>query len=129
MPGAFLLLLSELWPRVIGFGVLGILGGVYFLPSGQALLSELASNVQLPIGYFIVVVLGLIPAWIIALNDHFSKKSPGISTYLSIFLSVYILLFVLAAFGIVWYGILLYFGLLATIVLGFSRIMNTRALE
>ena len=84
---------------------------------------------QLPIGYLIVVVLGLIPVGLIAFDDHLSKKSSGMSAYLGIFLSVYILLFVLAAFGIVWYGILLYFGLLATIVLGFSRIMNARALE
>lgn len=60
-----------------------------------------------------------------------SEKRENPSTYalLTAFLAIYILLFVLAAFGIVWYGIMLYFGLLGVIALGLSKIMNFSALK
>ena len=116
--------------RIAGFLILLVIAWSYFIPTGQAILGDIASKIQLPIGYLVIVLLGLFPLGLVTYSEVYRKReNPSTYSLLTAFLSIYILIFVLAAFGIVWYGILLYFGLLATIVLGFSRIMNARALE
>jgi hypothetical protein len=66
-----------------------------------------------------ILLLGLLPITLL----HYDKKSPETETedkkFLSLltFVTVYTLIFVVAAYGIVWYGILMYFGFLAIIMM------------
>ena len=79
-----------------------------------ASLGKLLGATSLPSGYLWIIGIFSLPLWII----HFDKRSEPESQhlrYLVVFTTLYTLLFVVAAFGIVWYGILMYFCFLALI--------------
>lgn len=85
-------------------------------------LTSLFTSLQLPLGYIVIVILALFP-FVVLHYDTRNEEEPEDSTFLSLFgfVTVYSLIFVVAAYGIVWYGILMYFGFLAIM----AMCMNT----
>ena len=106
------------------------IGLAYFVPSWRAGLTPLFSNIELPLGYGIITLLGLFPIILMSIDRGIAQyyktplpREPQRTEFIA-FLCVYILLFALAAFGIVWYGILLYFGILCVITLGLHTLFG-----
>jgi hypothetical protein len=106
------------------------IGLAYFIPSFRDALTPLLSRIELPLGYGIITLLGLFPIILMSIDRGIAQyyKTPlprePQRTEFIVFLCVYILLFALAAFGIVWYGILLYFGILCVISLGLHMLFR-----
>ena len=81
-------------------------------------LGNLLTKLELPLGYIVIITVVLCP-FVLFHFDHFEKiknveEDPYFLPFFG-FLSMYVLLFVISAFGIVWYGIFMYFGFLALI--------------
>lgn len=70
------------------------------------------STIELPLGYIPIVFAVLLPFTLLHF-DHAEphKKSEEDPVFLPLlgFVSLYSLIFIVSAFGIVWYGILMYF--------------------
>lgn len=105
---------------LIGYVVyLALFFMLFFFKGGVQ--SELLSNIDLPLGYVVIVIAALCP-FVLFHIDHTTKpigKPEDDPYFLQLFgfLSMYVLLFVVSAFGIVWYGIFMYFGFLALMAL------------
>jgi hypothetical protein len=132
--GAFLYFLTtniaRAWAMILWVGI----GLAYFVPSFRAGLTPLFSSIELPVGYGIITLLGLFPIILMSIDRAIAQyyktplpREPQRTEFIA-FLCVYILLFALAAFGIVWYGILLYFGILCVITLGLRTLFGDERL-
>ena len=111
------------------------IGLAYFVPSLRAGLTPIFSSIELPIGYWIITLLGLFPIALVGIDriiiNHKNLLTPQKSQQAEfiVFLCMYILLFAIAAFGIVWYGILLYFGILCVICLGLQNLFTDQRIH
>jgi hypothetical protein len=127
---AFIYFLKTTGARSIGAIFWIVIGLTYFVPSLRAGLTPLFSNIELPLGYTIITILGLFPVVLMSIDQFLARKDQALNegddqkSEFIVFLCVYILLFAIAAFGIVWYGILLYFGILCVIAVGLHMIFT-----
>ncbi len=124
------------WSLALAGGFVVFLGIYYFIPSftgyisaffggssttSSALLQNFSAlgnylgATSLPTGYLWILGIFSIPLWIIHFDQRSTPESKNLR-YLVVLTTLYTLLFVVAAFGIVWYGILMYFLFLALIV-------------
>lgn len=98
------------------FLVLGVISVIISLPNPnflQILLTSLLSKITLPTGY--IVLLALVFGFLTLI--HFTLSNKKIRGIL-VFLAIYGLVFWISAFGIVWYGVMIYFLFLLIITLG-----------
>ena len=111
------------------------IGLAYFVPSLRAGLTPIFSSIGLPIGYGIITLLGLFPIALVGIDRIIVNHRNILTLQKSqqaefiVFLCMYILLFAIAAFGIVWYGILLYFGILCVICLGLQNLFTDQRIH
>jgi len=97
-----------------------LLGGLFILYFCKVpALSAFLGNIQLPLGYIAIISVILCPLVALHIDAKSDVPEEEDGRFLSFFafMSVYVLLFAIAAFGIVWYGILMYFGFLAIIAM------------
>jgi hypothetical protein len=82
----------------------------YYIPSPIASLwITLFSNIQIPFWYFFIVILSIIPLVYFYLTLDKTNKYAKLFLVNYVFSVIYVLLWSISAFGIVWYGILMYF--------------------
>ncbi|MDD3645890.1 MAG: hypothetical protein PHH06_00620 [Candidatus Gracilibacteria bacterium] len=100
---------------VVTFLVLEIL--LFLIPVTKEYLTGLMSSITLPFGY--LVLLGIfiaITSYLLFLLKH--SKLMTLFRINLVFTSFYVFLWAISAFGVVWYGIMMYFGFL--IMIGIS---------
>ncbi len=85
---------------------------LFFLPKT---VTDLLGNIRVPLGYAVIILVGFLPFLILHFDSKKSTEESENFRLLFAFVSLYTLLFLVAAFGIVWYGIVMYFGFLAII--------------
>lgn len=98
---------KALFPAIIWIGILLIIL-YYFIGSTGLIFTELMSNITLPLGYA-YIVWGILFTIILT---HFTIENSQEWVYIHdiiIMLIVYGFLFLISAFGIVWYGVFVYF--------------------
>lgn len=124
--------------RLIGLGVLSMLVFLslyYFAPGAEANLSAVFGRISYPLGYALLFALVMIA--MIALLVSYRRSSEDSESdhahirdirAIVVAISVYGMLFWVSSFGIVWYGILIYFLFLVVIFAGMrliDRELNT----
>jgi len=113
----FLSFKNPLW--IIGLvAILGFEYAYFFHPGLSRIITDFFATQTLPGGYIWIAFLSFLP--LVYFNfalDRTDKKSELFLLNL-VFASFYIFLFVIAAYGIVWYGISMYFSFLLAIVIG-----------
>lgn len=117
LPGLLLLRFrNQLFLSIYGVYLLGLFILYFFkVPA----LNVLLSSIQLPFGYIFILFLGLLPITLLHYDNRLPESETEDKKFLSLlaFVTVYTLIFIVAAYGIVWYGILMYFGFLAIIMM------------
>lgn len=117
LPGLLLLKFRNPWVMSIyGTYLFGLFILYFFkVPS----LNSLLSGIQLPFGYAFIILMGLLPFSLLHFDNGAAETTAEDRKFLSLFafVSMYTLIFIVAAYGIVWYGIFMYFGFLAIIVM------------
>ncbi|MCD5380395.1 hypothetical protein LR004_00555 [Candidatus Gracilibacteria bacterium] len=102
---------------------LGIYGLIFFeillfvIPVTNQFFTELMTSIHLPYGYIFILLLALIP--LIFFIPTLQKKD--LSTLFKInliFTIFYSLLWGVSAFGVVWYGVVMYFNFILMIIFG-----------
>jgi ABC-type multidrug transport system fused ATPase/permease subunit len=101
----------------------------------QSMFTNLFGAISLPIGYLAIISFAFFPLFVIYIDERLWKKitessSEWVSTQesmhtfttLFVFITLYILLFVVSAFGIVWYGILAYFGFMLLFGVSYGKL-------
>ncbi|MDD3302043.1 MAG: hypothetical protein PHN31_00680 [Candidatus Gracilibacteria bacterium] len=89
------------------------------LPGSSTVITNLISSIELPLGYIFILLVFLLPLLFFKLTTNY-KNDKVMKLFLVnfAFAAFYIFLWDIAAFGIVWYGIILYFNLLILIGVG-----------
>ncbi|MBP8017041.1 hypothetical protein KAZ01_03445, partial [Candidatus Gracilibacteria bacterium] len=104
-------------------GTFGIILGIifeflyFFYSPTSKLLTDFFAIQQLPGGYIFIVAFFLL----ILIYFIYGLKNDKISQIFKlniVFITIYVLIFVVAAYGIVWYGIVMYFSFLLIILAG-----------
>lgn len=116
LPGILLLRFRKTGVKVAyGFFLAGLFV-LYFTKTPA--LDTLLAGIQLPLGYLPIIATVLAP-FVLLHVDAKSAPTTEDARFLGLFgfMSMYVLLFAVAAYGIVWYGILMYFGFLAIIAM------------
>jgi hypothetical protein len=117
VPGILLLRFRKAPFRTAYGAYLLMLFVLYFLnvPS----INSLLSGIQLPIGYVHIIIISVLPLVLLHLDAKTSEKNEEDSVFLTFFafITLYCLIFLVAAYGIVWYGIYMYFGFLAIVAM------------
>ncbi len=118
LPWLFLFLPSRKWWLSIWVITLLVLELALFLYKPTSLyLTWWLSSFQLPLWYLILLLSTVLPViWLIFWVNS-EKKYMKLFIYNLIFSSIYIFLWAISAFGIVWYGILMYFNMLLMIAI------------
>lgn len=92
---------------------------LYFLPISplSGIITQLFWNIHLPIWYIIIAWLFILP--LVYLSWALDKKDKITSIFLTnlAFLTVYMWIWAISSYGVVWYGIVMYFILLLCICL------------
>ena len=112
-------LTKSLFPIIIGIGmILMIL--YYFIGSTGTLFTEMMSDITLPLGYAFII-WGILFSIVLT---HFTIDDSWEWVYIHdiiVMLMVYGFLFLISAFGIVWYGVFVYF--LFLVLIGLSSLI------
>lgn len=111
---------------IIFFLILGLISLVHAIPHPfitpiSQEITHILSYISLPIGYWILLLLVF---GFIIFAHTLQKKGNKELTWILIFAGFYGLLFWISAFGIVWYGIMIYFIFLLIIALWIEKINN-----
>lgn len=104
-------------------GLIAMLGFeyVYFFNTGLSkILTDFFTTKSLPGGYAYIAFFSFLP--LVYFSFALDKKEKKTELFLLnlVFASFYIFIFVIAAYGIVWYGISMYFSFLLAILIGGS---------
>lgn len=129
MPLASLTLFRQ---RLVAMGILGflfLLSLYYFSPVAESNLSALFASITYPLGYALLFGLVIIALALLLLSyRHTPDDSDSDRAHMRdiraiiVAISVYGMLFWVSSFGIVWYGILIYFLFLVVIFAGMRLI-------
>ncbi len=94
---------------------------LFVIPSSRSYITSVMSDMTLPSGYLFILFLFLLPVFIFL---YLLKKDKLNELFIAnlVFATFYIFLFTISSFGIVWYGIVMYFSLLLMIWIGVYRI-------
>mgnify|MGYP006939811575 CR=1 FL=1 len=90
---------------------------IYVIPSSRIFFTYLFSQFSLPWGYSIILAVFLVPLIYFVLTLKDTTKNTLFKMNL-VFASFYTFLWTISAFGIVWYGITMYFNFLLMIAIG-----------
>ncbi|MFK7780632.1 MAG: hypothetical protein QM490_05890, partial [Candidatus Gracilibacteria bacterium] len=86
------------------------------------IISDFLSSFSLPFGYLIILLIFLLPVGVLLyiIDGKKINESAKIDLfkYNLIFATFYVFLWTISAFGIVWYGIIMYFSFLLSIAIG-----------
>lgn len=119
---------KKIWVTWIGiFLILGISSFVHIIfakSSFSIKITQLLSQINLPFWY--LILLGLVLGFLAFANlclpkNNFEEKQ---KIWILVLLGIYGLLFWISAFGIVWYGIVIYFLMIITIAIGIDNYNN-----
>ncbi|MDD5213557.1 MAG: hypothetical protein PHG82_03990 [Candidatus Gracilibacteria bacterium] len=101
----------------LSLGIIGFLATEIILFGNKFGLSAFIGNYDYPLAYIFVLIAFLLPTiyFIYGLKNDMKSQLFRLNM---IFAFVYIFLWTIAAFGIVWYGIALYFSLIFMIAIG-----------
>ncbi len=117
LPGIILLRFRRK-PMMSAYGIyLILLFLLYFFKAPG--FNMLLSSIQLPIGYIFIIATAVLPLGLLHIDNKSTGKNAEDTIFLSLFafVTMYCLIFLVAAYGIVWYGIFMYFGFLAIIAM------------
>ncbi|MCH2188528.1 hypothetical protein MK079_01715 [Candidatus Gracilibacteria bacterium] len=116
---AILVFLPYKHPLFVLGPVIGCLGllGFFYVPLVRDSISVWASGITLPVGYIYFFLLFLIPTLYFVLTLRNCNKGTFLKI-LFVFTSIYVYLWAVSAYGIVWYGIVMYFVFLLLIGFG-----------
>ena len=92
---------------------------VYFFDAGLSkIIANFFASKNLPGGYSWIAFFSFLP--LVYFSFALDRKSKKTELFLLnlVFASFYVFLFVIAAYGIVWYGISMYFAFLLAIIVG-----------
>lgn len=116
---------EKIWVTWIGiFLILGILSFAHIIFANSIIsekITQLLSQINLPFWY--LILLGLVLGFLAFANlclpkNNFEEKQ---KIWILVLLGIYGLLFWISAFGIVWYGIVIYFLMIITIAIGIDN--------
>ncbi|MDD4151803.1 MAG: hypothetical protein PHR68_04275 [Candidatus Gracilibacteria bacterium] len=107
----------------LAIGIIGLLGLEYSLFSNKLGITEFLAGFELPEAYLPIFLSFLLPTIYFIYGLKNDKKSQLFRLNM-IFAFVYIFLWTIAAFGIVWYGIPLYFSLILMIAIGLDYLSS-----
>ena len=114
---------EKIWQiGMIGFLLLGILSffHIIFPASGISLsLSNILAKISLPAGY--LILLALVFGFLFFADKFLAEKNKE-STGIIVLTGFYGILFWISAFGVVWYGVTIYFLFLVIIALGLQNL-------
>ncbi len=100
---------------------------IYFIPHPLGwVINEYFSDIFLPQGYIYILSTFLLPLIFFYFSLDRSKRISQIFLANYVFLALYMFLWTISSFGIVWYGIVMYFWLLVFILLGILSIYKSR---
>ncbi len=119
IPGLFLFLPTRKinYIPVIVWACYGSIFLLFLYPPSRVVLTQLLSQISLPGWYGVILWLFILPlVWLItSLNTE--KKYIKLFIYNLVFSAIYMFLWAISAFGIVWYGIVMYFNMLFMIAI------------
>jgi hypothetical protein len=98
---------------------------LFFIPGTREFFTQLFSEITLPFGYIVLLLGFLIPFFILLYSIKDTKKS-DIFKWNIVFAFVYVFLWTISAYGVVWYGIIMYFNLLLIIAYGIFYALSYR---
>jgi len=114
------------WIAVISTYLL-LAAAFFYIPAVQDVLTQIFGGITLPLGY--LVMIGMVGVF--ALAAHYLLDGEDAETRhakdMIFFLLVYGLIFWVSAFGIVWYGVVIYFFMLVVIGYGVLRFTTIQA--
>ena len=119
IPGLFLFLPTRkrnFIPVVVWLSYLSVLT-LFLYPATDHVLANFLSTISLPWWYLVLLFLFILPLLAIVSSLNTEKKYIKLFTYNAVFSAVYIFLWTISAFGIVWYGIVMYFNMLLMIAI------------
>lgn len=129
-PAIYFFLRTALWYILYSSYLISLF--VIFFTKGswiQETLTKLFGGISLPIGYAVIAALCFFPLILLWTDARLTRQKNTESTTLFqslfVFISIYTLLFMMSAFGIVWYGILAYFGFMLLFWLSYGKIFIT----
>ena len=96
---------------------------LFFIPVTRELFQSFFGMFTFPVGYLILLIWFLIPFFILMLSLKESQRTT-ILKYNFVFSLIYIFLWTISAYGVVWYGIVMYFNLLLIIWFGLYYAMS-----
>ncbi|PID84335.1 hypothetical protein CSB09_01555 [Candidatus Gracilibacteria bacterium] len=102
-----------------------LLYGLLKEPGFVKFISPILSGITLPNGYLVLLIGAFTWQIIVHLLVDNSHTMSRRYKYMSFFAMTYALLFLVSAFGIVWYGVLVYFMFFVLISLGFSEAISS----
>lgn len=116
----FLAFLNPYW--ILGLvAMLGFEYAYFFSSSLSPAITNFFATKDLPGGYLYIALASFLPLVYFSLALK-KKKRTELFLLNLVFASFYVFLFIIAAYGIVWYGIAMYFSFLLTILVGASYI-------
>lgn len=98
--------------------ILGFEYAYFFHPALSVSISTFFASKNLPEGYIYIALFSFLPLVYFSFALNRQEKKTELFLYNLAFASFYIFLFVIAAYGIVWYGITMYFSFLLMILIG-----------
>ncbi len=113
----FLAFKNPLW--IIGLIIVLGFEYAYFFNTGLSkIIADFFSTKLLPGGYAYIALFSFLP--LVYFSFALDKKEKKTELFLLnlVFASFYIFIFIIAAYGIVWYGISMYFSFLLAILIG-----------
>jgi len=103
------------------FGLVALLGFEYayfFNTELSKIISAFFASKDLPGGYAYIAFFSFLPLFYFTFALQRNEKKTELFLLNLVFASFYVFLFVIAAYGIVWYGISMYFAFLLAILVG-----------
>lgn len=126
VPAILLFVRSRKWVfGVLSLGILLLMVLYYFIPGTRTSITALFDSIWLEkwVGYAIMIAMNL--AYLTFVHYSFEKTETNEKLKeILMFMGVYGFIFMISAFGIVWYGIVVYFGFFAIIGLGATLFNN-----
>lgn len=113
----FLAFRNPLW--ILGLvAMLGFEYAYFFDPNLSKIITEFFASHMLPGGYSYIAFFSFLPLIYFSFALDRKEKKTELFLLNLVFASFYVFLFIIAAYGIVWYGISMYFAFLLAILIG-----------
>jgi len=113
----FLAFKNPFW--IIGLvAILGFEYAYFFNPAFMKIIAAFFATKDLPGGYSWIAFFSFLPLVYFTFALDRNKQKTELFLFNLVFASFYVFLFVIAAYGIVWYGISMYFSFILAILIG-----------